>query len=90
MSWVKGEKNLKFPNIIIKYHKFSSRFSFAVETILFFLILSFQLLQRMTKVETNVTLLLQWVACLNGNMGTEKEFRDFLKKLKKKYTKTCG
>lgn len=44
----------------------------------------------MTKVETNVTLLLQWVACLNGDMSTKKEFRDFLKKLKKKYTKTCG
>ena len=36
----------------------------------------------MRKVETNVKLLLQWVACLNGNMSTEKEFKDFMKKLK--------
>lgn len=62
----------------------------AVAIILFFLTLTFQLLQRMTKVETNVTLLLQWVACLNGNMSTEKEFKDFLKKLKKVNQENCG
>jgi hypothetical protein len=50
--------------------------------ILYFITLCFQILQRMRKVETNVKLLLQWVACLNGNMRTEKEFKDFLKKLK--------
>jgi hypothetical protein len=37
----------------------------------------------MTKVETNVTLLLQGVAGLNGNIGHRIEFKDFLKKLKK-------
>lgn len=37
---------------------------------------------RMATVETNVKLLLQWVACLNGDMKTEKEFQSFLKKLK--------
>jgi hypothetical protein len=50
--------------------------------ILYFITLFFQILQRMRKVETNVKLLLQWVACLNGNMSTEKEFKDFMKKLK--------
>jgi len=62
----------------------------AVAIILFLLGLTFSILQRMTKVETNVTLLLQWVACLNGNMSTEKEFRDFLKKLKKVNQENCG
>jgi cell division protein FtsX len=62
----------------------------AVAIILFLLGLTFQVLQRMTKVETNVTLLLQWVACLNGNMSTEKEFKDFLKKLKKVNQENCG
>jgi len=38
---------------------------------------------RMATVETNVKLLLQWVACLNGDMKSEKEFQNFLKKLKK-------
>jgi|GEM_PF-3468218 len=62
----------------------------SIAIIIFFLTLTFQLLQRITKVETNVTLLLQWVACLNGNMSTEKEFRDFLKKLKKVNQENCG
>lgn len=38
---------------------------------------------RMATVETNVKLLLQWVACLNGEMSSEKEFKTFLKKLKR-------
>ncbi|ADZ10216.1 hypothetical protein Metbo_1997 [Methanobacterium lacus] len=42
----------------------------AVAIILFLLGLTFQVLQRITKVETNVSLLLQGVACLNGNMST--------------------
>ena len=41
-----------------------------------------QVLQRLAKVETNVTILLQWVACLNGEMSDKKEFKDFLKQLK--------
>jgi hypothetical protein len=57
--------------------------------ILYFLTLCFQILQRMTKVETNVKLLLQWVACLNGNMSTEKEFKDFMKKLKEVNKENC-
>ncbi len=43
--------------------------------ILYFLTLCFQIFQRMTKVETNVKLLLQGVACLNGNMSTEKNLK---------------
>lgn len=62
----------------------------AVAIILFLLGLTFSVLQRITKVETNVSLLLQWVACLNGNMSTEKEFKDFLKKLKKVNQENCG
>lgn len=62
----------------------------AVAIILFLLGLTFSVLQRITKVETNVKLLLQWVACLNGNMSTEKEFNDFLKKLKKVTKENCG
>jgi len=62
----------------------------AVAIILFLLGLTFSVLQRITKVETNVSLLLQWVACLNGNMSTEKEFRDFLKKLKQVNKENCG
>jgi len=62
----------------------------SVAIIIFLLGLTFSVLQRMTKVETNVTLLLQWVACLNGNMSTEKEFKDFLKKLKKVNQENCG
>ncbi len=61
----------------------------ALALILFFLTLCFSMLQRMTKVETNVSLLLQWVACLNGNMSTEKEFKDFLKRLKKVNKENC-
>lgn len=61
-----------------------------VAIIIFLLGLTFSILQRLTKVETNVTLLLQQgVACLNGNMSTEKEFRDFLKKLKKVNQENC-
>jgi len=41
-----------------------------------------QVLQRLAKVETNVTILLQWVACLNGEMSDKKEFKDFLEQLK--------
>ena len=62
----------------------------AIALILYFLTLCFQILQRMSKVETNVSLLLQWVACLNGNMSTEKEFKDFLKKLKEVNRENCG
>ena len=61
----------------------------AIAICLFFLTLCFSMLQRMTKVETNVSLLLQWVACLNGNMSTEKEFKDFLKRLKKVNKENC-
>lgn len=61
----------------------------AVAIILFLLGLTFSVLQRITKVETNVNLLLQWVACLNGNMSTEKEFNEFLKKLKKVTKENC-
>jgi hypothetical protein len=43
----------------------------------------------MTKVETNVKLLLQGVACLNGNMSTEKEFKVFMKKLKEVNKENC-
>lgn len=60
-----------------------------IALILYFLTLCFQILQRMTKVETNVKLLLQWVACLNGNMSTEKEFKDFMKKLKEVNKENC-
>lgn len=62
----------------------------AVAMIIFFLGLTFSVLQRMTRVETNVKLLLQWVACLNGNMSNEEEFKTFLKKLKQVNKENCG
>lgn len=62
----------------------------SVALILYFLTLCLQMLQRMTRVETNVKLLLQWVACLNGDMSTEKEFKTFLKKLKEVNKENCG
>lgn len=49
----------------------------------------FEILQRITKVETNVEMLIKWVACLNGEMSTEKEFKDFLKKLKAVNKQNC-
>ena len=60
-----------------------------VALILYFLTLCFQILQRTTKVETNVNLLLQWVACLNGEMSTQKEFKEFLEKLKEVNKENC-
>ena len=49
---------------------------------------------RLTKLETNMDLLLQWVACLNGEMSDKKEYKQFLKKLErvtqKKFTDNCG
>ncbi len=41
------------------------------------------------KSQTNINLLLQWVACLNGEMSNEKEFKEFLKKLKAVNKKNC-
>lgn len=38
---------------------------------------------RLTKLETNMNLLLQWVACLNGEMSDKKEYKQFLKKLER-------
>lgn len=49
----------------------------------------FEILQRLTAVETNVTMLISWVACLNGEMSNEKEFHDFLKKLKEVNRENC-
>lgn len=52
--------------------------------VLIFVITTYaQILQRLVKVETNSKMLIQWVACLNGDMSSEKEVQDFLKKLKK-------
>lgn len=49
---------------------------------------------RLTKLETNMNLLLQWVACLNGEMSDKKEYKQFLKKLervtKEKFSENCG
>ena len=55
----------------------------ALVLMIFITKLLWDLIQRTTKVETNVSMLITWVACLNGDMTTEKEFQTFLKKLKK-------
>lgn len=49
----------------------------------------FEILQRLTKVETNVSMLISWVACLNGEMSDEKDFKKFLAKLKEVNKQNC-
>lgn len=49
----------------------------------------FEILQRLTKVEANVSMLISWVACLNGEMSDGKEFEKFLKKLKRVNKQNC-
>jgi hypothetical protein len=38
---------------------------------------------RLAKLETNMNLMLQWVACLNGEISDKTEYKKFLKKLKR-------
>jgi len=44
--------------------------------------LMLNIVQRMSKVETNVNFMIKWIAALNGEMNGKKEFEEFLEKLK--------
>jgi hypothetical protein len=49
---------------------------------IFIATLMLNIVQRMSKVETNVNFMLKWIAALNGEMNDKKEFKDFLEQLK--------
>jgi hypothetical protein len=62
---------------------------------IFLITLLVNITSRLTKLETSMDLLLQWVACLNGEISDKKEYKKFLKKLervsKEKFGKeNCG
>jgi hypothetical protein len=61
---------------------------------IFLITMLINITSRLTALETNMDLLLQWVACLNGEMSDKKEYKQFLKKLErvtqKKFSENCG
>ena len=54
-----------------------------VAILLYLISLLIKITTRLTALETNMDLMLQWVACLNGEISDKTEYRKFLKKLKR-------
>lgn len=55
----------------------------AVAILIYLVSLLVTITTRLTALETNMDLMLQWVACLNGEISDKTEYRKFLKKLKR-------
>lgn len=49
---------------------------------IFIATLMLNMVQRMSKVETNVNFMIKWIAALNGEMRNDKDFEKFLEQLK--------